>query len=146
MSDSSNKQPAKLPIVFGALLQTGAGMALLGSAAIASEPKPQTILETAPKLVSQPDGSVTTASSPPAMAAQTSLVETEDQTKSQWKLVVAEDGTVSIEPIAEDVSNEVVTELETDETSETIIPDETEMMLEPINPGTEGLYEGGYVS
>ena len=110
MSDSSNKENANLPLaVFGALLQTGAGMALIGTAAVgtaamaapvpgSSASLPDNGLQ-APELVLQSDGTVVPQSSLQQIAAQ-SASRQNAQTKGIC-FTLSEDGTISLEEIEE---------------------------------------------
>ena len=111
MSDNSNKENANLPLtVFSALLQTGAGIALIGTAAVGTaamaapvqESTPSNGMATtqpdqglqAPELVLQPDGTVVPQSSLQQIVAQPTSGQN-PQTRGIC-FVLAEDGTIKL--------------------------------------------------
>ncbi len=133
MSADANSQNTNLPLVlFGALLQTGAGMALTAGSAIALSPTSESTRiapvtaasEQTPKLILQSDGSVVPQDQALSSSNSLSSISQHDnQSKGEWKLVVSEDGTVSIQPeataqsIDTDLAEEAMMEDEaTDET------------------------------
>jgi len=104
----STRQGVNVPfVVFGAF---GASFALMGSSAIAAEtrlentrPSFEGISEQAPKLALNPDGSVEVASTQHTVkpTSQPVFQPLPKQESTDWRVILNEDGTLSVVPVDE---------------------------------------------